>query len=75
MHFGNDWLRDRLQRIHHVSTDFENVPGLVAIGPGHISKIVASRKDRTIGRDDDSIGIADSNLLERPSDFKHGFKR
>ena len=75
MNLGNGRLWDRLQRIHHVGADLKDMSGLVAVGPSHIGKVVAGRKDRPIGGDDDSISIANSDGLQSTRDLEHGFKR
>ena len=49
---GDDGLRDRLDRVHHLGAHIEQMRDVLEVGARHVGKVVAGGEHRAVGGED-----------------------
>src|SRR5262249_24496537 len=76
LNFSDDWLRDALDRIHHLDAGVEYLAVIADRTPAHLRQVVARRKDPPAGRENHRLCfVRCADLPQTGGQFAHQRQR
>ena len=75
VHPGDDGLGDVLHGVHHARAGVEEMMSDVGRRTGHVGEVVTRAEHRSVGGDDQTVGIGRRHRLQGFDDFEHGVER
>ena len=75
VHPGDHRLRQRLDGVHHLGADLEEVAGGVEVGAGHVAEVVSGGEHRAVRGEDHAERVARPDVAQRSGQLDHHVER